>query len=151
MTGVSLYFPNYPSRRRISICGTDVATHFIDNCEMPNDQPNWYLQDWMRHFGKIQADLTKELGWDKSRANFLFHGKQPYKRERLNEAANWLGIEPYELLMPPEKALAIRELYKTAERIVQGRAPGIINPEGEHFLPGAQPPRLKGGRTGTGG
>jgi len=118
---------------------------------MPNEEPNWYLQDWMRHFGKIQADLTKELGWDKSRANFLFHGKQPYKRERLNEVAAWLSVEPYELLMPPEKALAIRELYKTAERIVQGRTPVGINPDGERFLPGPRPTRLKGGRTGTSG
>ncbi|PZR37205.1 MAG: hypothetical protein DI526_01425 [Caulobacter segnis] len=116
---------------------------------MPNQEPDWYLQEWMRHFGKIQADLTKELGWDKSRANFIFHGKQPYKRDKINEVASWLGIEPYELLMPPSKALAIRELYKTAERIVQGQPAFAINPEGERFLPTAAPPARKTRRTGT--
>lgn len=81
---------------------------------------NWYLREWLEHFGKRQASLVNELGWDKSRANFVFHGKQPYRREIVNEIAAWLDIEPYELLMPPGEALALRSLREAARTIAQG-------------------------------
>lgn len=92
----------------------------------PND---WYLQAWMEHKGKIQASLINELGWDKAKANFIYHGKQPYKRDVVNALSDWLEIEPYELLMPPEKALAIRRLYATAEAIVSTNSPDIFLPK----------------------
>lgn len=147
----SLTFSNFESRRRFQISGTASSGAIAHNCEMPNQAPDWYLQEWMKHFGKIQADLSKELGWDKARANFIYHGKQPYKREVLNEVAAWLGVDPYELLMPPTKALAIRELYRSAERIVQGQASAELNPEGDRFLPGSQTSSKKPRRDGTRG
>lgn len=77
-------------------------------------EPDWHLQDWMRHLGKRQADLVKELGWAKGRANKFYHGQHPYRREIVNELSKWLEISPYELLMPPEEALMLRRLRDAA-------------------------------------
>lgn len=118
---------------------------------MPNDRPDWYLKDWMKHFGKIQADLSKEVGWDRSRANFLFHSKQAFKRHDVNDIAEWLNLEPFELLIPPARALAIRELYKNAQRIVQSQAEAGLNPDGERFLPKSEIGGTIRRRSGTNG
>jgi hypothetical protein len=91
---------------------------------------DWHLQAWLQHFGKIQSSLVNELGWDKSKANFVYHGKQQYKREIVNAVADWLGIKPYELLMPPEQALAIRRLRQSAEEILS-TSDRFLPPEGQ--------------------
>ena len=72
----------------------------------------------MQHFGKRQVALVNELGWNKSRAHFVWHNLQPYRRETVNELASWLGIQPFELLMRPPEALALRRLRETAAFIV---------------------------------
>jgi transcriptional regulator with XRE-family HTH domain len=77
----------------------------------------------MAHFKKRQATLSNELGWTKGRANLVWHGRQPYRREVVNQLAEWLGIEPYELLMPPQEALAMRRLRDAARTIVAEDAP----------------------------
>lgn len=82
------------------------------------DSPNWYLKEWMDHLGKRQSSLVSELGWLKGRASKFYHGQHSYRREIVNELAAWLGIAPYELLMPPADALAIRRLRETAAEIV---------------------------------
>ena len=84
--------------------------------------PDWYLREWLATLGKRQASLTIELGWNKNTAHLLFHSKQPYRREDVNEISAWLQIRPYELLMPPEEAMAIRRLRESAARIVGCRA-----------------------------
>jgi transcriptional regulator with XRE-family HTH domain len=78
---------------------------------------DWHLRDWMEHFGKRQAALVNELGWDKATASFIWNSKQPYRRKLVNEIATWLGIEPYELLMQPADALALREIRRSARTI----------------------------------
>lgn len=88
------------------------------------DQPNWYLQEWFAHFEKRQAALVNELGWDKSRANHIWHGRQPYRRETVNEVAMFLGIKPYELLMPPDEAIALRSLRDAARAIAANQPAG---------------------------
>lgn len=85
----------------------------------------------MLHFGKKQVDLVKELDWLRARASKVWNGKLPYKRETVNELAAWLGLEPYELLLPPERALAIRNFYQSAENVVQAT---------DRFLPPAVTP-----------
>ena len=90
---------------------------------MPDDADDWRLKEWMAHFGKRQAALVNELGWDKARANYVFHSKQPYRRDIVNEIATWLGIRPYELLMHPREAIALRRLRETAALIVAEEDP----------------------------
>lgn len=103
--------------------------------------PDWYLREWMAHFDKRQASLTNELGWNKSKANFFWHGRQSYRREVVNEISGWLGIEPYELLMSPREALALRRLRQAAAVIVAEDGQTFEHPADDHTPP----------RTGTGG
>lgn len=92
-----------------------------------NLSPDWFLQDWMSHLDKIQASLTKELGWNKSKANLVYNGKQKYNRDTVNELASWLGIEPFELLMRPADALEMRQLREAAVAIA-ARVAGVAKP-----------------------
>ncbi len=68
----------------------------------------------MRYRGKRQADLVKDLGWAKGRANKFFHGIHPYRRDIVNELSSWLEIAPFELLMPPDEAIRLRRLRDAA-------------------------------------
>lgn len=80
----------------------------------------------MAHFGKKQVSLVKELGWQRARASKVWNGVNEYRRDLINEIADWLGLEPYELLLPPDRAMAIRGMYQSAENIVSAA---------ERFLP----------------
>ncbi len=77
----------------------------------------------MTHFGKRQAALVNELGWNKGRANHVWHGRQPYSRALVNEISGWLEIEPYELLMLPADAEQLRMLRQAALAIAAGQPP----------------------------
>ena len=91
-------------------------------------EEDWYLQDWLRHFGKKQTSLVQELGWSKNRANLFFHSQQPYRREVVNEIAKWLNIKPFELLMAPQEALSMRRLREVAHAIVADTTKGFDGP-----------------------
>lgn len=88
-----------------------------------SDDSDWYLREWMAHFGKKQAGLVNELGWDKARASFIWNSKQSYRREVVNEISTWLGVRPFELLMPPADALALRRLRQAAVEIAEATTP----------------------------
>jgi transcriptional regulator with XRE-family HTH domain len=105
------------------------------------EEPDWYLQAWASERGKKQTDLVSELGWHKTTAHRLWHGLQPYRRDFLNAAARWLGVQPHELLMPPGEALALRQLRESAVQIADQSRPF------DH----QQPARRATPRTGTGG
>lgn len=91
------------------------------NVETSNE-PDWYLQEWAQHAGKKQADLVNDLGWLKNHAHRIWHGKQPYRRDIVNDVAKWLGIQPYELLMPPEQALQMRQFRDMAIAIANNQS-----------------------------
>jgi transcriptional regulator with XRE-family HTH domain len=80
-------------------------------------EPDWYLREWATYRGKRQAQLVAELGWHSTTAHRLWHGRQPYRRDFLNEAARWLEIAPFELLLPPPEALALRSIRQSARMI----------------------------------
>lgn len=88
----------------------------------PLIEPDWYLKEWAQHAGKRQADLVNDLGWLKNHAHRIWHGKQPYRRDIVNDVARWLGIEPYELLMPPEQALQLRQFRNAAIAIANNQS-----------------------------
>lgn len=79
---------------------------------------DWYAAAWLKHLGKKQADLVKHLDWNKAKASLTVRGKQPYDREAVNELADYLNLEPFELLLPPERAMNLRQLRASAEQIV---------------------------------
>lgn len=89
-----------------------------DNAWMAESRDqDWHLRDWMTFRGKRQSALVNELGWTKNRAHLVWHGKQPYTREDVNTVSAWLGIEPFELLMAPPDAMALRAIRQSALQI----------------------------------
>lgn len=86
------------------------------------DGINWYLREWMdmafpNPRGR-QAKMSELTGWPKATTSQLYNNIQDYSPKLVNEAAEALKAEPWELLMPPERAMAIRRIRSTAEEIV---------------------------------
>lgn len=98
------------------------------NARKPKASPrwDWYLKDWMLTLGKIQADLEKDLEWNKSKASFMYNYKQRYHREDVNQVAEWLQIEPYELLMHPSDAMHVRKLRARELEVVATGEPRLL-------------------------
>ncbi len=78
---------------------------------------DWYLTEWLATLGKKQEAIATELGWNKAKASLMRRGKQPYTRDAINEISAWLHLSPYELLMHPDDAMAIRKLYTEAGKV----------------------------------
>lgn len=78
---------------------------------------DWYLKEWLATLGKRQSDIVRDLDWNKARISLMVSGKQPYTRDAVNEIAAYLHLKPYELLMHPEDAMALRSFYRDAVRI----------------------------------
>jgi hypothetical protein len=76
----------------------------------PPRSHRWYLAEWAIERQKRQADAIRDLGWSRSSASDLWTGKQRYTQDHVDEVARWLGIAPYELLMPPAEAMWLRRL-----------------------------------------
>lgn len=74
--------------------------------------PDWFLVEWMKSKEMKQADLMRRTGWTKATTNDIVHGRTNYYRQILNEAASALQIQPWELLMPPEDANALRAMHE---------------------------------------
>jgi transcriptional regulator with XRE-family HTH domain len=77
---------------------------------------HWYLAEWAVRLKVRQKDAIEKLGWSKAQASELFTGKQRYTQDLIDEVAHWLQLAPYELLMPPEDAIAIRDMRASAAR-----------------------------------
>lgn len=77
-----------------------------------------FLAAWLKSLGKRQADLVRDLGWNKAKPSLIISGKQQYTRDDVNELAAYLSLHPYELLMHPEDAMEIRRLREDALKIV---------------------------------
>lgn len=105
-------------------------------------ESDWYLRDWAEVLGRRKAELVSELGWHKTSAHRLWHSRQPYRRQEVNQVAAWLGIEPYEVLMPPKLAMELRSLkedaLRIADRIREVELPFAAE-KGRSFEPQASP------------
>lgn len=78
---------------------------------------DWYLREWLACLGKKQADLVRDLDWNKAKASLMIRGVQQYTRDTVNELAAYLNLRPYELLMHPDDANAIRRFRADAIRL----------------------------------
>jgi hypothetical protein len=106
------------------------ATHFVGayHANMPRKsaksngtrphQPDWHLAEWMKALRVSQATLAKERDWTPSTMHGIYHGRTSYYRDIVNLIAAKLHIEPYELLMHPDQAMALRRQREDALRIV---------------------------------
>lgn len=84
---------------------------------------HWYLVEWAERLGVRQRDAIEKLGWSKAQASDIFNGKQRYTADLVDEVAAWLQLAPYELMMPPADALAIRAIRESVERASPALAP----------------------------
>jgi hypothetical protein len=89
---------------------------------MVSPRHDWFLKEWLRYYGKKQADMVRELDWNKAKVSLTASGKQPYDREAVNEASAYLNLHPYELLMHPDDAMALRRLRQDAAQITANQA-----------------------------
>jgi transcriptional regulator with XRE-family HTH domain len=81
---------------------------------VPKAGPKWFLREWMDMLGVKQADMCRRTGWSKASASQLYNGIQDYSPHIVEAAALALNVAEYELLMQPERAMAIRRLRETA-------------------------------------
>ena len=77
-------------------------------------QINWYLREWMDLLGVTQAEMMRRTGWSKATASQLYNNLQDYNPKLVNEAAKALHLETFELLMRPERAMALRRQREAA-------------------------------------
>jgi transcriptional regulator with XRE-family HTH domain len=77
-------------------------------------QINWYLKEWMDLLGVIQAEMCRRTDWSKATMSQLYNNKQDYSPDLVNTAAEALNLEPFELLMRPERAMAFRRQREAA-------------------------------------
>lgn len=76
--------------------------------------PDWFLVDWLRYYGKSQADIVRDTDWSKATVSEIVNGKTGYYRKIVNELARVLNVQPFELLMHPDDAFALRRLRENA-------------------------------------
>ena len=80
-------------------------------------QNDWYLKEWLACLGKKQSDIVRDLDWNKARVSLMIRGAQQYTRDAVNELADYLNLRPYELLMHPDDANAMRRFKADAIRL----------------------------------
>lgn len=80
---------------------------------------NWYLEEWMDALDLRAADLSRLTGLLPPAISKLRNGEQPYKRDHVNTISAALQIEPYELLMHPADAMALRRLKNDLAQIAK--------------------------------
>ena len=102
------------------------------------ERGDWYLQEWFTTLGLIQRDLVTKLDYPPATANALWHGVQRYRRDHIQDVSALLQIQPYELLMAPEEAMALRRLRSAIAEVAKAE-------------PAAEISAPSGRRTGTEG
>jgi transcriptional regulator with XRE-family HTH domain len=78
---------------------------------------DWFLKEWMRALVVRQSAIMKDTGYSRATMSDLTTGKQRYNRDVLNDIAHALHVRPYELLMHPDEAMAIRRVRESAAKI----------------------------------
>jgi transcriptional regulator with XRE-family HTH domain len=72
----------------------------------------WYLREWLVSLEVSQAELERLTELSKATVSALINGKQQYNQSHIDRIAWELKIRPYELLLPPREAGAIRNIIK---------------------------------------
>ena len=82
---------------------------------------DWFLKAWLEAHRLKQADLVRRTGWSGKKVSYLVNGRSRYNRDYVNGAAEALDIEPFELLLHPDDAMALRRLRSAARDIAADR------------------------------
>lgn len=86
---------------------------------MAKPEFDWYLREWLDalHVRFPHAWLQKETDWSDGKVTNVLSGKKRYDKDIVNLVSDKLGILPYELLMPPQLANAIRAMRSEAPKL----------------------------------
>lgn len=94
--------------------------------------PDWFLPEWMATLRVKQADLVRSTDWSPATVNDIYHGRTEYYRGVLNTVAKVLNLQPFELLMHPDDAMAIRRFRESALTIAANRHDAFAPPAPDH-------------------
>ena len=75
---------------------------------------DWYFKEWLHTLQLRQSKVVALTDWPKSKVSKLVNGEVAYNRDIVNDAAQALNLHPYELLMHPDDAMAIRRMRASA-------------------------------------
>lgn len=140
------HITNFYSSPEVRTFPADFRRYFSHNRNMarrgiPKGPVNWYLKEWMAASGLegrgAQTRMMELTGWSKATMSQLFNGTQDYSPKVVNEAASALRVEPFELLMHPDRAMALRRFQASAQGVVTiAHDAGIdIKPDEDHSAP----------------
>lgn len=104
-------------------CLNDAGRPSLYSGFMAKPAYDWFLKDWLKTLGKKQADVVRDLDWNKAKISLTASGKQPYTRDDVNELAIYLNLKPHELLMHPDDAMALRRLRADMIRLAAEEKP----------------------------
>lgn len=94
---------------------------------VPKQPVRWFLREWMEAGGLVgrgsQTRMMELTGWSKATMSQLYNGTQDYSPAILEAAAVALHAEPWELLMHPDRARALRAFRQSAATIVASEPP----------------------------
>ena len=135
------HITNIRASPNVRTCPADSVRGFAYSANMarrgiPKGPIRWFLREWMETAGLSgrgsQTRMRELTGWSPATMSQLYNGTQDYSPKVLEEAANALNIEPFELLIPPERAMALRQLRKAAAEIVQAVPAAPARDTGTH-------------------
>ena len=122
------HITNFRASRKVRTLHADARSGFSYSANMarrgiPKRPVTWYLREWMEAVGLTgrgsQARMMELTGWSKATMSQLYNGTQDYSPKVLEEAAMALNAEPFELLIPPDRAMRMRQLREAAAAIVK--------------------------------
>lgn len=91
----------------------------------------WYLPEWMDTLRVRQADMVERAGWSKTTASLLYNRQQDYSPRLVEEASIALNIAPFELLLHPDDAMAMRRMRESAVTIAADRRHSFTHKPGD--------------------
>lgn len=116
----SSHILNFAASKKIRNVHADTLLRSSYNPNMarrgiPKGPVIWFLREWMQASNvATQAQMSEKTGWSKAKMSQLYNFQQDINSEILLEAAQALNVRPYELLLHPDDAHAIRQMRKTA-------------------------------------
>lgn len=113
---------NLLSSSFVSLEGNDSKSQGFYFRNMAAPKHDWFFRQWLRTLQLKQADVVARTDWPKSKVSKLVNGTVAYNRDIINEAAAALHVRPYELLLHPDDAMALRKYRESAITLASDRS-----------------------------
>lgn len=116
---IKFTFPEVPVNRKAHVTCRDPEGLSSQNVSMAKPNFDWYLREWLETL-RVRfphAWLQTETGWSDGKVSNVLSGKKRYDKDIVNLVSEKLGIQPYELLMSPQLANAIRAMRSEAPKL----------------------------------